>query len=74
MTGPDVWNIVRLVIGLYLIGLGIYAISTRRMPRIRRPRWSYPFPAGTDYRGRHAVLLGFLCIAVGLLVMLARMH
>jgi hypothetical protein len=21
MTGPDVWNIVRLVIGLYLIGL-----------------------------------------------------
>jgi hypothetical protein len=74
MTGPDVWNIVRWVMGLYLIGLGIYALSTGRMPRIRRPRWSYPFPAGTEYRGSQAVVLGFICIAAGLLVILARLH
>jgi hypothetical protein len=72
MTSNDVWNIVRWVIGLYLIGVGTYSLSTGRMPRIRRPRSSFPFPAGKEYRGRRAASLAIICIAAGLLVILAR--
>jgi hypothetical protein len=72
MTGADLWSLVRWAIGLYLIALGAYSLSTGRMPRITRPVSSAPFPAGREYRGRQAVVFAVICIAAGLLVILAR--
>ena len=72
MNGHDVWNIARWAIGLYLIGLGCYALITGRMPRQPRLRWSFPFPAGPGHRGTTAIVLAIICIAAGLLMILAR--
>jgi hypothetical protein len=71
MNGSEIWNIARWAIGCYLIGLGCYSLVTARMPRRRRPRWSYPFSAGREHRGTTAVVLALVCIGAGLLVILA---
>jgi hypothetical protein len=72
MSGHDIWAIARWVIGLPLIGLGTYSLITGRMPRRSRPRWSFPFPAGTEHRGRSARVLALICIAAGFLAILAQ--
>ena len=74
MNAVEIWNGVRWIIAVYLIGIGTYALVTRRMPRRSRPVSSWPFPPGREYRDRHAVVAGLVCVALGVVFLVLRIR
>ena len=72
MTGTDIWNVVRWCMGLYLIGLGAYAVATRHMPWTSKPRWTWPFPRRTEHDSRQSTILGLICILLGFAILFVK--